>query len=175
MLDWLSKIMDHLCTAVGALIFVQFPMFFEQYLTRLSGHVNELHYQVKHMTETAKQFGKTLPQYIEIFLTSSNPIVVKQGGLMEELVHRSDKLSDAYASIYHANPFTRPFVFLYHSDWEIVRATASSYHFGFTLTFESIIYALVGMLIGYYLYKVLSIFFRKVSSGFNRARKKEAH
>lgn len=174
MLNWLSRMLDRICAVLGALLFMQFPLFLQQYTMRLSGHVEELHYQVQRMHEIAKEVGKTLPQYIEKFTLNKDIDIAKQGDLMEAMIRRMNELSDAVNSLADANVFTRPFLFLYHSNWDIVKSTLSSYRIGVTLTIESIIYGIVGVIVGYYTYQFVAGFCRRVYNGLMRAKKKES-
>lgn len=173
MVEWLSKMLDRIFSVFFAIILLQFPLFMEQYTTRLSGHVNELNYQISQIEDIAKGSGKTLDQFIQKFISSKDTDFSKQGKLMNSMVGRRDSLSSSLTSMINANFITRPFVFLFRSDWDIVHSTASSYQLGLSFSFESAVYALVGVFIGYYIYQFLSVFFGRVSEGLKRARNKE--
>lgn len=173
MLDWLCKIFDRIFIVVFAIILMQFPLFLEQYSIRLSGHVNELAYQVKQVQETAKGSGKNLQQFIEKFTSSKDSDFVKQGKLIQNMVSRKDKLTSSLNALMNANVITRPFIFLFRSDWDIVGATADSYQIGLSLSLESIVYGIVGVLLGYIIYQGLASFFTRFSEGLRRAKKRE--
>lgn len=173
MVDWFCKMLDRIFAVIFAIILMQFPMFMEQYSIRLSGHVNELDYQVRQIERTAKASGKDLQKYIEKFTSSKDADFAKQGKLIQEMVIRKEKLSNALYVILDANVITRPFVFLFRCDWEIVRATASSYQIGLAITLESIVYGIVGIMLGYIIYQALANFCSRFSEGIRRARKRE--
>jgi len=173
MFDWFCKMLDRIFAVIFALILMQFPMFMEQYSTRLSGHVSELTYQVKQIEEIAKGSGKNLDQFIQKFISSKDDDFSKQGSLMGAMVTRKDKLSSSLAAIVNANVITRPFIFLFRNDWDIVHSTADTYQVGLSISLESAVYAFFGMLLGYYIYQLLSLFFTRASEGFRRAKKRE--
>lgn len=174
MSEWTSKIVDRIFCLLFALLFLQFPLFMEQYTTRLSGHVDELHFQVGKIEKVAKASNKSLHQYIEKFLESKESDFSKQGSLMKEMVERKAYLANALESMHSANPLTRPFIFLFKSDWEIVQNSLASYQPGLAITFESAIYGVVGLFIGYYFYLLLSSFASRIYEGFRRAKMRES-
>lgn len=173
MVHWMSTVLDRICAFIGAIILMQLPMFIDQYSMRLSGHVEELNYQVNKMEYYASLSKKTLEQYIRKFILSKDADFSAQGKIMEEMRNREKKLTDSLLSLKQGNLLTRPFIFLFQSDWGIVDATFQYYQMGISFSFESIIYAIIGILLGYYLYKILSAFFIRVYRGLIRARRKE--
>jgi len=174
MIEWLSKILDRIFAVVGALLFIQFPVFMDQYVMHLAGRVDELQYQVLLMREAATQSGKTLKEFVAKFIENSDLDFSRQGELMQGMVQRLSSFSDSLASLLNANFLTRPFKFLFHLDWAVVKSTFSTYKIGLFLTFESLIYGLIGIVVGYYFYQVVHTLFQRIGNGFSRARKKEA-
>lgn len=166
--------LDRIFAVLGALLFIQFPVFMEQYVMHLAGRVDELQYQVLLMREVATQSGKTLKDFIAKFTESSDLDFSRQGELMQGMVQRLSSFSDSLASLLNANFLSRPFKFLFHLDWEVVKSTFSMYKVGLFLTFESLIYALIGIVVGYYLYQIIHTIFRRIGDGLARARRKEA-
>ncbi|MEM1283188.1 MAG: DUF2937 family protein [Chlamydiota bacterium] len=173
MIDWFCKMIDRIFVVVFAIFLMQFPMFMEQYVTRLSGHVDELIYQVKQVEEIAKGSGKALPQFIEKFTTSEDEDFEKQGKLIHEMVQRKNKLASSLSAMVNANVISRPFIFLFRSDWEIAGATAESYQIGLSVSLESIVYGIVGVLLGYIVFQGLATFFSRFAEGLRRAKKRE--
>jgi hypothetical protein len=142
-------------------------------MMHLAGRVDELQYQVLLMREAATQSGKTLKEFIAKFSENSDLDFSRQGEIMQGMVQRLASFSETLASLLNANFLTRPFKFLFHLDWSIVKSTFATYKIGLFLTFESLIYGLIGVVVGYYLYQTISIVFRRVGDGFARARRKE--
>lgn len=173
MFQWMSSVLDRICAVIGAIILMQLPMFIDQYSLRLSGHVEELNYQVNKMEYYASLSKKTLEQYIRKFILSKDADFSAQGKIMEEMRVREKKLTDSLLSLKQGNLLTRPFIFLFQSDWAIVDSTFQFYQMGISFSFESIIYAIIGVLLGYYLYRALSAFFVRVYRGLIRAKRKD--
>lgn len=174
MLEWISKMLDRIFAVAGALLFIQFPVFMEQYMMHLAGRVDELQYQVLLMREAATQSGKTLNEFINKFIASGDPDFTRQGDIMQGMVQRLTSFSESLTSLINANFLTRPFKFLFHLDWSIAKSTLTTFKVGFFLTFESLIYGLIGVVVGYYVYQIISHFFRRIGDGFARARRKES-
>jgi len=156
MLQWISGLLDRIFAVVGALLCAQTPMFIQQYIHQLSGHVYELKYQLNTIEQTASSRGKTLPQYIQKFIDSSDYDFFSQGQIMQGMIERTNSLSQAFQEITSASVFSKPFVFIRHLDWDIVKDTYTHFQIGIPLTFEGLIYSLAGICIGYAIFQVLS-------------------
>lgn len=172
-MTWISNMLDRIFAVLAAILFMQMPMFIEQYSTRLAGHVDELNYQTQALELLATKSNKSMNAYVEKFIKSTDVDFSNQGKFILDLEKRKEKLKHTLTSLTQANLFTRPFIFLFNSDWSIVHATCHNYQIGISFTLESIIYALVGVFVGYYLYRLLSSFGRRVANGFRRAKNRE--
>jgi len=159
--EWTAKFVDRLFVVLGALLFVQFPLFVTQYLQRLGGHVAELKYQVAKMGQAAAASNLKLASYIEKFVQSGDTEVARQGELMQGMADRLEALSSALHSLEGASSLTRPFLFLWHFDGSIFCAACSGYSFGVPFTFEGAIWAVIGAFAGYGLYLLLAALFRR--------------
>lgn len=173
MLSWISNMLDRICAVLAAILFMQMPMFVDQYSLRLSGHVDELTYQTQAIQQLAIKSNKSLSAYMDKFIRSTDIDFSSQGKFMLELEKRKEKLKHSLTALTQANLFTRPFIFLFNSDWGIVRATCDNYQIGISFTLESIFYALIGVFVGYYFYRLLSSFGRRVVNGFRRAKNRD--
>lgn len=160
---WLVKWMDRIFVVAGALVFLQAPLFIQQYQQQLSGHVDELRMQVDAMRMSATHSDKTLDQYIEKFTQSSDGDFSRQGELMSGMVKRLDDLSFGMAKLNEANPWSRPFLFMWYSKQDIVQTTIHSFSLGIPLTFEGLVFALVGMIIGCLLFAGIKKLCRKLA------------
>ncbi|MBA3958693.1 MAG: DUF2937 family protein [Parachlamydiaceae bacterium] len=135
-----------------ALLFLQLPLFIQQYEQQLIGHVAELEWQVQGMKDWSAQTGKPIDQTIQKFLNSGDVDFVHQGDVMNSVYKRWEKLSHALGKLRQSSVFTRPWIFLFYSNLGIVQATWHTFSLGVTLTFEGVVYALVGMVVGYFVY-----------------------
>lgn len=160
MMTFISKFFDRFFVVLFAFIFLQFPAFFQQYEGQLTGHVNELKWQMAKMEEIALKSGKTLNQYINKFKSDDDFDISEQGYLMQTIQIRWEKLSWALIQLKKASFITKPFYFFFFSQWDIFKSTIEAFKPGFMLNLESLIYGLVGMLFGYLFFQFLAKIFR---------------
>lgn len=160
----IGKIIDRVFAVAGAIAFMQIPQYMQAYTLSLAGRVAELSYQVDQITHAAKKSGKTLQEFIQKFQSSTDADFSSQGFFMEGMVKRLTELSDALAAIQTSNPFFRPFTFLSHFNYDISQTALKDFQFGLSLSWESLIFALLGMLFGMGAYALL----RKIGSLFTR-------
>ena len=147
-MEWLWHVIDRSIAALCALACMQIPSFFVQYMQRLSGHIQELHRQLSALTQLAKASGRTLPQYIQKFLSQTDHDFSEQGLWMEGLAHRYIELSQGWQAIQHADSWNRPFVFFAHMDSSIVLGTWKEFQPAVAISTEGLLYAFIGILIG---------------------------
>ncbi len=152
MLQWLYSWLDRIFAVIGAFLLSQFPHFYSQYLQRAMGHLEELSHQLELMRQAASLTGKTLELYIRKFIISEDLDISHQGHLMQQMVDRASELSNGIASMMHANVFTRPFAFLGHVQSDIATSTIANFKSGLTFDSEGLIYALLGIFLGYGLF-----------------------
>lgn len=162
MIKWMSKLIDRLSVVIGAFIFSQAPIFMQQYRHQLSGHVSELQLQVQNMRQIAMTSNKTLDQYIQKFVSSSDPDFSRQGEVMASMVTRWHELQDGLLAVDQASVLMRPFSFIRHIDLAIAKSTLHSFEFGVAFTYESLVYILFGMSVGYLSFLVCRKAFRLV-------------
>lgn len=148
-MQWLYRWLDRIFAVIGAFFLSQFPQFYEQYVDRAKGHLEELRHQIALMAQSAELTGKTLDVYIKKFVTSEDPDIYHQGNLMQKMVDRAQELADGIVSMTQADLFTRPMAFLGHVQSDIANATVAEFKPGFTLNLEGFIYALLGIFFGY--------------------------
>lgn len=151
-----GSLIDRLCIVFGAFMGSQVPQFMQQYSQRLSGHVTELEHLVEQLRKTASLSHKTLDQYIQKFLSSSDPDFVHQGHFMQGIVNRWDELNQSYLSLMQSSPLSRPFTFLYGLKSDIAGSTFDSFQPGLSLNLEGLCYTGVGIVCGWAFFKVVS-------------------
>lgn len=167
---WISGLIDRILAVIGALAFSQIPLFMLQYHQRLSGHVSELKLQVEIMRQAALQTGKTLDQYTQKFLESSDPDFMHQGDIIHAMISRWQNLSDSMIALHNATPLSRPFVFLSHINLDVVDDTFKSFQMGIPLTIEGLIYALIGLCFGFLTYYLISRLFLSIALFFRGSK-----
>lgn len=143
---------DRVFAVIGALILSQAPLFFQNYIQRLSGHVDELSFQIQAMQQIAEKNGKSLVEYIQKFVGHIDPDFAAQGELLQEMLKRHGELKQTLIGMQEASLFARPFYFAQHMQKEIVQATFKDFSFGLSWSLEGLVYALVGIFLGLFVY-----------------------
>lgn len=139
--------LDRALCVVGAVLFAQAPEFMQQYLQRLGGHLDEARRQLAQFQHVADQSGVTLDRLIAQSTGSSEPTVVRLGGVIQDTVTRVDALTAAQHALQDASVWARPFVFLRTMEFDIARATAAAFKPGVPTTVEGLAYAALGVLV----------------------------
>ena len=157
------------CIAIaGAIAMAQFPQYYAQYIQRLGGHLDEARRAVSQYTKVAASYNLSLREYINIHLTSGNKIFISSGKVIQGLVERLHYLESAFQTLRHSTPLTRWLVFLRVMDVEIVRNTWSNFTPGIPTTMEALVYALIGLLIGWGFYqgvkRLIALPFKKAAT-----------
>lgn len=155
MFKMLDKLFDRLFALAGAALFSQAPEFFHQYFQRLSGHLAESERMVKTLESLAMQAKKTLPGYIDKFITNQDQDIVNQGYAMQDILQRYQELHISVDSFQNAGIWSKPFILMGHFQKDIVYSTLSEFAPGISLSLEGGVYAFIGLVLGYSFYAVL--------------------
>ena len=160
-----GSLLDRLCVVAGAFVGSQIPEFMQQYTQRLSGHVDELHRLLNQMRQVAAYSNKSLEQYIDKFVSNSDPDFTHQGEFMQGMLSRWEELHQALFHITNSSLWARPYVFLKEFQYDIAHSTINSFQPGINLSVEGLCYAGGGILIGWAFYQVMS---KCIICGFSR-------
>ncbi len=152
----IDGLLDRIVAVVCAFMFAQIPQFMAQYLQRLGGHVDELTRIVGQYTQAATEAGKTLEQFVATHLTSAVVDFVSTGKIMEENISRLKVLTRALEELNTASTYTKFIVFLKDLDAGIVKNTFHNFTPGVPVTLETIVYALIGLIVGMLIYHAIS-------------------
>lgn len=152
---WLDGLVDRVLAVAGAVLFSQAPEFFQQYLQRLGGHLDEARRTLAQFEHTASEAGLTLDKFINQTATNYDSAVARLAQVMSDALARVQHLDTAFTALRDASAWTRPFAFLRHLDAGIARATWTDYKPAVPTTFEGLIYAVVGMLVFLAVYHLL--------------------
>jgi hypothetical protein len=155
-LSSLASLVDRLCAVAGAFICSQIPEFMQQYIQRLSGHVDELHRLLNQMRQVAAYSNKNLEQYIDKFISSSDSDYVHQGEFIQGMLSRWEDLHHALFHITNSSMWVRPYAFLREFQYDIAHSTFVSFQPGISLSAEGLCYAGGGILIGWAFYQIVS-------------------
>jgi hypothetical protein len=150
-----ETILDRVLCVAGAVGLSQAPEFFQQYLQRLGGHLDEARRQLASFEVVAKQSGITLQQLIDTTKAQTAEPVAKLGGVIAETQARVESLATAETALREASVWERPFVFLSHLDHGIAARTWEVFKPAVPVTAEGFVYAAVGMLLALAIYQLV--------------------
>jgi len=173
MLRWLDKMLDRILVVLCALLFLQAPLFMQQYHLSLQGHVKEVEYQIEKISQVAQKSGKTLTEWIQKFTSSTDSDFARQGELMNDMLARRDELNSSMQAWQKASMIQRPFVFLRYFKTDIVKDTWQMFQFGVPFNLEGAAYGMFGVVAGYIFYCSISMTLRLFFGLFRRTPKKQ--
>ncbi len=150
-----ETLLDRVICVLGAVGLSQAPEFFQQYLQRLGGHLDEARQQLARYEEVARESGITLGQLIETTRAQAAEPVAKLGNVIADTQSRAEALAAAEAALREASLWERPFVFLAHLDTQIAARTWEVFKPAVPVTAEGFVYAALGMLVALGLYQLL--------------------
>jgi len=144
-MGWIRKKLDSLAATVIAVVSglatLQLPAFIHAYLQRLGGHLDEARLGLAALK--AGQAGK----------------IAAEPALRERLVaaaqERIDFLETAQSAIAQAGPFEQPVRFFTHLDSDIALAAARSFTPALPLDLPSLIFAVLGILLGWLVWGII--------------------
>lgn len=159
----LNGFLDRASALVGAVLMAQFPQFFAQYIQRLGGHLDEARLAVAAYEQAATGVGLSLKQYIDEHLASESAVFTSTGEVIVYIVERMHYLERSFVALIEATPLTRWWVFMTRADWSIAGKTWRDFTPGIPTTFEGLIYATIGLFLGWGLYSLLKMVFRLIA------------
>lgn len=146
---------DRVVCVLGAVLCAQAPEFFQQYLQRLGGHLDEARRQFAAFEQAARCAGKPWTQFVADTLTNPDAGLAKLGATMHDTAGRVGELAAAQSALLDASVWSRPWAFFAHLDAGIAHATASVFRPAVPTTAEGAVYAAIGMGVAFGLWEVL--------------------
>lgn len=144
----IGRLFNGLAAIAGAASSAQFPAFFQQYLQRLGGRLDQTHDDLQKLLADAQALGLSLESYLDD-LKGSGTETARQTAQRElERLDQAEQLEQAYYALRDAGPLERPMAFVQHLDTTIVEDTLAAFKPALPVTSEGLVYAGVGMLIG---------------------------
>ena len=159
----LNSIMDRLVMLLGAFLGSQIPEFMQQYTQRLSGHAAELSLLVNKLTQMASFSNKTLDQYIDKFLKSSDTDFARQGEFMNDVVLRWRDIHMTLQSLTESSSLERPYYFFKYLNYPITESTFQSFQPGINLSIEGLCYTALGVILAFLFYQSIV---KMISAGY---------
>lgn len=164
------KLFSRIFIVLGALFFLQLPLFINAYTQQMVGRVAELRLQKEALLKIAQQSGKTLDQYVYKFLNSTDADFHGQGEWMQASLNRLQSLTEALTSLQNATLWQKPFIFLKTINLEIGKATLNHFEPGLPLTLEGALYVLFGAGLGWLVFFAFRQLFRALMSPFRKQK-----
>jgi len=159
-----EQVIDRITIIIFAILFVQFPQFIVQYKQRLGGHIDELTSIIQQYKEVATLNGKSIQEYINLFLNSGVSEFVSTGKIMNLNLQRLDYLSNALNDLMSSSGFSQFFTFIRTMDYPIFKGTLANFTPGISFNFETLIYIFMGAITGFIIFsamkKIIHIIFR---------------
>lgn len=145
-------LLDRVVCVLGAVCAAQAPEFFQQYLQRLGGHLDEARRQLAAFEAAARAAGKSWSQFVADTTANSDAGLAHLGSTMAATADRVDHLAAAQAALLDASVWSRPLAFLGHLDGEIARGTAAVFKPAVPTTVEGLVYAGLGLAVAFSLW-----------------------
>lgn len=148
-----ERLLDRVLCVLGAVGLSQAPEFFQQYLQRLGGHLDEARTALARFEVVARESGITLAQLIETTRAQESAPVAKLGAVIADTQTRVLQLEAAERALREASLWERPFVFFRHVDSDIAARAWEVFKPAVPVTTEGLVYAGVGMVLALLIYQ----------------------
>ncbi len=146
--DMLTKSIRALAALAGAVLLSQFPAFYDQYLQRLGGRLDQARIEIARIEDAARQERLSVEAYVAVFLGDAKSPVRRQGHVMQAQLGAFTGLEAAFAALRDASTAARPLRFASHVENDTARAALADFQPALPLGTEGMTYALIGMLGG---------------------------
>ncbi len=161
--SFFGSVAERLVVFFVALFLSQAPQYMNLYLNVLSGAKAAHEKSVATLTEKAQELDMTVQQFIDDLLKSESKVSKNSGQVHQKQLADFENTKRAFEALKNATAFTRPFVFLKYVDWSLAKNV--QFQPAFPLTLESLVYVLVGIILGMLLYRALLFFPRRLLRG----------
>ncbi len=140
----IGRLLNGLASLFGAGAFAQFPAFYQQYLQRLGGRLDQTRDDLQRLMADAQTLGRSIEAYIAELQNAGTSAAAHAAKRELERLGRADEFETAYGALLQATPLERPLVFAKHWDPAIARDTFKGYEPALPATAEGLCYALAG-------------------------------
>ncbi len=158
-MGWLTRKLDTLMAAAfagtaGAVV-SQLQEFIQQYLQRIGGHLDEAQRNYQTVLES-ERYREMAQQTRDI--------------LINDALGRVQEIQASHDAIANAGFMAKPFVFLTHMDRIIATRTLENFTPALPVDVESLIYAAIGLVVGFVIYELLKLPFALMFRGKSKDR-----
>lgn len=144
----LGRIANGVAAIGGAGALSQFPEFYQQYLQRLGGRLDQALVQEARIYEAAQGQGLTVAEYVARFLQSGDPVFRAEGEILQATLRDATGLREALLALSNAGVLERPVQLARYFDADLADATFAAFNPALPITAEGLTYAAIGMLVG---------------------------
>jgi len=124
MFKFISTIFDRILFTLSFILGVQAPEFMQQYIQRLSGHLDEAKFQLQQFQSIADlQFNGDLALLIERYKINSDHAIVQTGEIVNNMVIRVDTFELQLSQLQHHDYATQLYHFVQQLDLPMAKAT----------------------------------------------------
>lgn len=144
----IQRLADGIGAVAGAAGLSQFPEFFQQYLQRLGGRLDQAVVQRDRIVAAANEHALAAADYVRRLSEHADPVVRSEGRNAAAALADAGRLQAMHDALAGASPLTRPVVFARDFDADLARATWEAFVPAVPLSAEALIYAAAGLLLG---------------------------
>ncbi len=162
----IARLLNGLTAVLGAAAGAQFPAFYQNYLQRLGGRLDQARIEAGRLADAAQAAGLSLADYVERFLANADPAIRTTGGLHAATLADHAALGRTQAELAAAIGPERLLAFLRSFDLDLARATLGDFQPSVPLTLEAAVYALAGA-------ALLTMILGVIANAFGRRRRLE--
>jgi hypothetical protein len=163
----IQRLADGIAAVVGAAALSQFPEFYQQYLQRLGGRLDQAAVQRDRIVAAATEHALAIQDYVRHLAENPDAVVRSEGANAAAALADAARLNAAHDALVGATPWERPLAFARGFDPDLARATWERFVPAVPLSPESLIYGGVGLVLGLTL---LALVERIVLAPFRRRR-----
>lgn len=142
------RLLNGLAAVFGAAGSAQFPAYYQQYLQRLGGRLDQARLDVDKIRADAESLGRTLEAYIQELASSSTDVAKLAGQRELARVENAQTLETAYQALSGAGPLERPLAFFQQMQPDLAQETLKVFVPAMPISSEGFVYAAAGLVLG---------------------------
>ena len=128
MLKFISTIFDRILFTLSFIVGVQLPEFMQQYMQRLSGHLNEAKFQLQQFQTIADlQFNGDLTLMIERYQVNADQAIAQTGNVIQAMSERVSTFEYQLSQLQNTDYFNKLYNFVFQLDVPMAQATLESF------------------------------------------------
>ena len=142
------RLLNGLAAVFGAAGSAQFPAFYQQYLQRLGGRLDQAKLDVDRIRADAESLGVTLETYLRELVNSETDVAKLAGERELARVDDARTLETAFQTLSGAGPLERPLAFVQQMQPNLAQETLKVFVPAMLISPEGFVYAAVGLVLG---------------------------